>query len=124
MLGPNSWHTPEVIRWGRQFVENGVLVDGLFMDTTDPVIKDFIERYRRRFHTPPSLFARQAYDAMRLVLEAIRDGARSGEDVQEQLLVRHDLDTLEGLASFGPDGILNRRVYVLEIREGEFVQVE
>lgn len=124
LLGPNSWHTPAVIQWGRQFVENGLLVDGWFLESTDPVIRDFIERYRQRFHAPPGLFARQAYDAARLVLKAIQDGARSGEDVHQQLLVRHDLSTLEGLVSFGYGGVLNRRVYVLKIQEGRFVQVE
>lgn len=124
LLGPNSWHTPAVIKWGRQFVENGLLVDGFFPDSTDPVIRDFIDRYRQRFHASPGLFARQAYDAARLVLEAIQDGARSGEDVHQQLLVRHDLSILEGLASFGYGGVLNRRVYVLKIQDGRFVQVE
>jgi branched-chain amino acid transport system substrate-binding protein len=58
-----------------------------------------------------------------LVIDAVRKGASSGEAVHEQLLTQLDLSSLAGPASFGPDGTLNRPLFLLQINRGRFLQV-
>ena len=65
LLGPNSWHNMELFHWARQGIEGGIFTDGLFLESPDPTVQDFVQRYRARFRSEPSIFSIQAYDALR-----------------------------------------------------------
>jgi ABC-type branched-subunit amino acid transport system substrate-binding protein len=123
ILGGNSWHNPEIFRWAKQDLNGSIFVDGFFLNSPDPGAQRFIQRYRSQFHKEPSLFAVQAYDAAILVLETIRKDAQSGQDVWDQLVRRSDLPTLSGFASFSSAGILNRRLYLLQVNNRAFTQL-
>jgi ABC-type branched-subunit amino acid transport system substrate-binding protein len=123
ILGGNSWHNPEIFRWAKQDLNGSIFVDGFFLNSPDPGAQRFIQRYRSQFHKEPSLFAVQAYDAATLVLETIRKDAQSGQDVWDQLVRRSDLPALSGFASFSSAGILNRRLYLLQVNNRAFTQL-
>jgi ABC-type branched-subunit amino acid transport system substrate-binding protein/predicted negative regulator of RcsB-dependent stress response len=123
ILGGNSWHNPEIFRWAKQDLNGSIFVDGFFLNSPDPNAQRFIQRYRSQFHKEPSLFAVQAYDAATLVLETIRKDAQSGQDVWDQLVRRSDLPALSGFASFSSAGILNRRLYILQVNTRAFTQL-
>jgi ABC-type branched-subunit amino acid transport system substrate-binding protein/predicted negative regulator of RcsB-dependent stress response len=123
-LGSSGWSNQELLRLADRSVEGSVFVDGFFPDSPDPVMHDFVERYRRRFQSTPSLFAAQAYDATRLVLEAIKRGASSGRGIRDVLLKQQDLPTLGGPTAFGPTGTLERRAILVQVKHGKFVQLD
>ena len=123
ILGGNSWHSSELFRWAKHDLNGSIFVDGFFLNSPDPNVQMFIQRYRRQFHREPSLFAVQAYDAATLVLETLRKEAQSGQDVWDQLVRRSDLPALSGFASFSSAGILNRRLYLLQVNNPTFTQM-
>jgi ABC-type branched-subunit amino acid transport system substrate-binding protein len=96
----------------------------LFLDSPDPALREFVERYRKKFQANPTLFAAQAYDAARLVLDSIRRGASSGKAVREMLLKDPDLPSLGGPAAFGASGALDRRLFLIQVRQGKLVQLD
>ena len=122
-LGANGWNSPDFARTDDSSIDGAVFVDGFFVDSPTPTVQDFVDRYKKRFQTNPTLFAMQGYDAAKLVLDAVRKGASSGEAVQEQLLTQPDLSSLAGPAAFGPDGTLNRPLFLMQIKRGRFLQV-
>jgi len=122
-LGANGWNSPDFARTDDSSIDGAVFVDGFFVDSPTPTVQDFVDRYKKRFQTNPTLFAMQGYDAAKLVLDAVRKGASSGEAVQDQLLTQPDLSSLAGPAAFGPDGTLNRPLFLMQIKRGRFLQV-
>lgn len=123
-LGNSTWNSPDLLRYADRTIEGDVFVDGFFADSPDTTVHDFVVRYRLRHQTDPTSFAAQAYDATRLALEAIKRGATTGRAVREVLANAPDLPALSGTAAFGANGTLNRRLYVIEIKKGKFVQVD
>jgi ABC-type branched-subunit amino acid transport system substrate-binding protein len=123
ILGGNSWHNPELFRWAKHDLDGSIFVDGFFLNSPDPSIQMFVQRYRSQFQKEPSLFAFQAYDAATMIMETIRQGARSGQGVWDQLVRRSDLPALSGFASFSSAGILNRRLYLLQVNNKTFTQL-
>ena len=123
ILGGNSWHNPELFRWAKRDLDGSIFVDGFFPNSPDPSIQMFVQRYRSQFQKEPSLFAFQAYDAATMVMETFRQGAQSGQDVWDQLVRRSDLPALSGFASFSSAGILNRRLYLLQVNNKTFTQL-
>ncbi|MDP9131558.1 MAG: penicillin-binding protein activator, partial [Nitrospirota bacterium] len=124
LLGANGWNTPDFARVADRSIEGSVFVDGFFVDSTSPVVQEFVERYRKRFQATPSLFAAQGYDAARLAVEAIKRGATTGEAIRDFLMMQHDLPALSGPSGFSPDGTLNRRVFLIQVKQGKFVSVD
>ena len=122
-LGANGWNSPDFARTDDSSIDGAVFVDGFFVDSPTPTVQDFVNRYKKRFQTNPTLFAMQGYDAAKLVLDAVRKGAASGEAVHEQLLTQPDLSSLAGPAAFGQDGTLNRPLFLMQIKRGRFLQL-
>ncbi len=124
LMGSNGWNTPELLSLARTSVEGGIFVDGLHLDSPDPDVVDFVSRFRRRYQQPPSLFAAQAYDAARLVIDALRRGATSSREVAQALRRSEDLPALGGATGFDARGVLNRKLFVLQVKEGKIEPVE
>ncbi len=122
-LGANGWNSPDFARTDDSSIDGAVFVDGFFVDSHTPAVQDFVAQYKKRFETSPTLFSTQGYDAAKLVLDAVRKGASSGEAVHDQLLTQPDLSSLAGPAAFGPDGTLNRPLVLIQIKHGRFLQV-
>ncbi|HEY6084415.1 MAG TPA: penicillin-binding protein activator, partial [Nitrospira sp.] len=123
-LGSNGWNAPDIARTADQSIDGAVFVDGFFVDSPNPNVQDFVERYRKRFQSSPTLFAMQGYDAAKFVIEAIRKGAASGDAVREFLASQPDLPALGGPAAFLPDGTLNRPLFLIQVKRGRFTQVD
>jgi ABC-type branched-subunit amino acid transport system substrate-binding protein len=123
-LGANGWNSPDFARTADQSIDGAIFVDGFFVDSPNPNVQDFVNRYKKRFQTTPTLFAMQGYDAAKLALEAIRKGASSGEAVRDYLMNQRDLPTMVGPASFGEDGTLNRSLFLIQVKRGRFTQLD
>ncbi len=121
LFGANGWNSPDLLRLAESSIEGGVFVDGLYLDSPDRDVQDFVDRYQQRFNASPSLFAAQAYDAARLVLETVHRGATTAREVGEKLHTARDLPTLGGPAGFDSQGVLNRRLFVLQVKHGRIV---
>ena len=122
-LGANGWNSPDFARTADSSIDGAVFVDGFFIDSPSPIVQDFVDRYKKRFQTNPTLFAVQGYDAAKLVMDAVRKGAASGEAIHDQFLTQPDLASLAGPAAFGPDGTLDRPLFLMQIKRGRFLQV-
>ncbi len=124
LLGSNTWHSPELVRLNERSLEGSIFVDGFVPERTDPLTREFVDTYQHKFQTVPSIFAAQAYDAARTVLETVRQGATSAKAVREHLGSSTNLPSLAGPAAFGPTGTLDRPVSVLQIKHGRFVPLD
>jgi branched-chain amino acid transport system substrate-binding protein len=123
LLGTNTWNSPHLTKLADRSIDGSTFVDAFFLDSPDQNVREFVDRYRRKYQTDPSPFAAQAYDATRIVIEAIRKGATTGRAVRDQLMEMQDFPTLTGPASFGAGGALNRRLYVIHVKSGRLVQL-
>ena len=125
LLGTNGWNAQDFARTADRTVDGAVFVDGFFLDSPNPGVQEFVHRYQKRFPgSTPSLFTVQGYDAAQLVLDAVRKGATSGEAVREHFVTHQDLPTLAGPAAFGPDSVLLRPLFLLQVKQGKFRQLD
>lgn len=123
MLGTNGMNSPELIRLDPRGVEDAVFADSFSMDSPDPAVQHFVERYVKRFQQPPSGFAAQAYEATKLVLDAILKGATTGRALRESLKNAKNVPGLIGPLTVTPAGNLERRYAIIRVKNGKFVSV-
>ena len=123
LLGANGWNSEELIRIGGGFVEGGIFTDGFFMDSPDPAVRRFTGRYRARYGESPDIFSAQAYDVMMMIAGGIRAGATTGSALRDYLLRNKDFQGASGLTTFRPDGDVEKKPFIIQIRDGRFVQI-
>jgi ABC-type branched-subunit amino acid transport system substrate-binding protein/predicted negative regulator of RcsB-dependent stress response len=121
IIGTNGMNSSELIRVGARSVEGALFADSFFVDSPDPAVRNFVERYMKRFQEPPSAFAAQAYESARLVLDAIHKGATTGRALRDTLKnVRH-APGFVGPLTMSPAGSLERRYALIQVTGGKFV---
>jgi branched-chain amino acid transport system substrate-binding protein len=76
-----------------------------------------LTRYRRRFAAPPGPYVLYGYEAMSVVLAAIRDARDHGDDRQaviDKLLATHDRHSVLGVYSIRPNGETTLSTYATD----------
>ncbi len=123
MLGTNGMNSPELIRLDPRGVEGAVFADSFSMDSPDPAVRNFVDRYVKRFQQPPTGFAAQAFEATKLVLDAILKGTTTGRALRESLKNTKNAPGLVGPLTMTPAGSLDRRYAIIQVKNGRFVSV-
>jgi ABC-type branched-subunit amino acid transport system substrate-binding protein/predicted negative regulator of RcsB-dependent stress response len=124
MLGTNGWDSPDLFRIGGKYVDGGIFVDGFYPASSDPAVRSFVDRYRNRFNEEPSLLAAQAYDTASLILKSIQQGASSGETIRDFVSRVQNFPGATGPINFTPEGDLAKRLYVIQAKDGKFIQIK
>lgn len=90
-----------------------------FLDESDPDLQEFRRRYRERFGKDAGTGEILSYDATRLLLAAVRDGARTGDEVRAWLhglgRERPPYPGVGGPIGFDDHGDVTRRLVLLTI---------
>jgi ABC-type branched-subunit amino acid transport system substrate-binding protein len=123
LLVTHGSSSPEFIAAGNRFVEGAILVDGFFEGSTDPVVRSFVSRYQARYKESPDLFAAQAYDCVQMILLALKSGATQPDQVRDYLSEVRDFHGASGMTTFHPKGQVEKRLFVIQVKNGKFVQV-
>jgi branched-chain amino acid transport system substrate-binding protein len=124
LLGTDGWNAPDIVNIGEQFVEGAIFVDGFFTGSSAPQVQEFVEQFQRRYQTAPNLLAAQAYDAIWMIAQVLRDGAHTRTQLRDGLLhIQHFAGVSGTIISMQPDGDANKIPYVLTIRGGQIVQL-
>ena len=120
LLGTNGWYDPQLIREGDKFVEESVFACGFFAQSEAPAVKNFVERFRRRFLEEPDILAAQAYDSANILLSVLRRGAKTRQEVQEALSSLEDFSGLTGRGRFDGDGEMQKELAMVGIKKRRF----
>lgn len=124
-LGTNLWHSNELIKSARNYVQGAIVPEGFFADSKTPRVRDFVNRYQEVFGTPPGMLEAQAYDAARILFQVMNDhGVRSRQGLRTALLKVRDFPGVTGLTSFDETGDVDKQIYLLKIRGAHFVEIK
>jgi ABC-type branched-subunit amino acid transport system substrate-binding protein len=121
ILGPQGWFGPELLRVAGRSLEGAVCAEPYDPESTEPTSADFTARFRAEFPDPPDVIAAQAYDAARLALGALSQGAASRDDVLRALHAVRDWPGASGEITVREDGNADKEPTLLSVRDGRFV---
>jgi branched-chain amino acid transport system substrate-binding protein len=123
LLSTAEFLDPRYVRSAGRYSEGAVLAPGFYPDRDDPAIADFVSRYEQAFGALPTPLDAYAYDAARLVSEAVAAGARTRADLGETMAAAR-VEGLTGAISF--DGEHRRRddgLLFQVVRDGEALAI-
>lgn len=111
---------------GGEAAEGVFVVSYFHPENPDPEVKDFVKRFADRFGRPPDVWAAQAYDAARLLADAIaRAGAADSAAIRDALAATDGWRGVTGPHRFRNGDAVGKRVIITRVEvtgpgEGRF----
>lgn len=119
-----SSNSPEFIATGGDGVEGVMIVDGFSVESTRAPTRAFLAAHKSAFGENPTRLTAQSYDATRLLIRAISEGARSRESVREWLANSRLYDGAAGAMTFTETGEALKELFYVQVRRGRFVEFD
>lgn len=124
LLGTNSWHSTKLIDIGTKYVDGARFVSGFYLDSTRASTTEFSKEFEESFEEQPGIMEAMAYDATRMITEAIRGlKAKSRVEMRDALLSIEGFNGTTGKTSVSETGDVEKRLFVLTVKNNEIVEV-
>ena len=118
LIGGDGWDSPRLFEIGGPALEGDYFSSHYSADDPDPLVRRFVEDYRRIFNTTPDAFAATAYDAARILLDAVsRAASLERAAIRDALAQTKDFPGVTGSVTF--DSARNAVKQVSIIRIGQ-----
>jgi branched-chain amino acid transport system substrate-binding protein len=95
-------------------------------DADTPLVKAFVEQYRKAYHEEPDSYAALAFEDVRMLAEALRQAENrlSPAQLKEKLTGLKDVHGLTGPLSVDPDHQVRRPALVVRMEDGRWRTVK
>lgn len=80
----------------------------------------FVNAYKTKYNEEPQLLTDVGYDAVKLVLMAIKSGARNGDEIKNFLSQMGEYEGASGLIKFDKNGDVHKPMLLKIIKNGQF----
>ena len=124
IMGVDAIYSNALIELGGKSVE-GVLLPGFFHEGTDnPVAQNFIKAYKAKYKQDPATYAAYAYDAAKIVLDAIAKAGTDRKAIRDHIAKVKDFQGSTGVNTFDENGDVMKDPLRLTIKDGKFQVVK
>jgi branched-chain amino acid transport system substrate-binding protein len=93
-------------------------------ESKNPMVKTFVERFRQRFGRDPGIYAAHSYDALKIVVTAIKKGGYSADGIKSALYSIKNFPGVTGNTSFDENGDVEKPIQIMKVKHGSFVRYE
>jgi len=123
LLGINTWNTPDIVQRAGHYLQKSLFVDGFFAGSTNPQSAKFVQDYEHFFHSVPGTIEVQAYDAARILKEALSNTLiTTRTKLRDQLLTTEKFTGISGDYRF-TDGGVKRTAHLLTVKGNAITEI-
>jgi branched-chain amino acid transport system substrate-binding protein len=120
LLGGDGWDSPDMVKIAGDAINGGYFTNHFSPDDQRPEVQDFVKKYKAKYGAAPDALATLAYDATRIMLEAIRRAGTDKPDaVRDAMAKITDFPTVSGKISFDKNGNPLKSAVVLQYQDGQ-----
>jgi len=124
LLGTNLWNNPSFVSRGQKFVENAVIVDGLYTGDSSFQGAQFVKDFKEVFGEEPGMIEAQAYDSGLLLRQLIGSGATSRIELREELAEVRGFAGAFGTLDMNSSREIQRPISVLTVKDAKLGPLE
>ncbi len=121
MIGSDNWHSPDLIERAGRYADGAVFVDGFFPESTDQVIRSFVDTYRSAYQDEPDILSAQAYDAAMMIFSFLKQRKSTPLALRDSLLALKDYPGITGSTTFQSSTEAQKKLYLIRVEDGKFV---
>jgi len=126
LLGGDGWDAPELWQLGGAALNNSYMSTHYSVDDPSRAIQAFVQEYKHRYgNLAPDAHAALAYDATRLLFDAIRRaGTTDSPKLRDALAQTKDFDGVTGIITIDADRNAIKPAVVLKLQDAAFIYQE
>lgn len=95
-LGGDGWDSPDLTKIGGAAINGGYFSNHYSPDDTSPEVVKFLSEYKAKYGETPDALAALAYDAAKMMFEAIKNANSTDGDAIRQALLKTDFISVTG----------------------------
>lgn len=122
-MGADGFDSPELVELGGSAVEGTLYTSGFDPSTDDGAARTFIDNYKAAYGMEPDMFAANAYDSARIMIEVIGQVGNNRTALRDGIAATRDFPGVTGLTSFAENGDAQKPLLIFEIQDGKPVRV-
>lgn len=124
LLGTNSWNSPLLLKGESKHLEGAIFVDGFFLDSFYPAVREFIDNFYVAYGREPDDLEALSYDAASIMVNIITENrVEVRDDLRDSLFELKDYPGITGNTSFSETGDAEKSLFVLMVKGGGIVQI-
>ncbi len=125
LLGTNLWHSDSLIEMAQQYAQNAIIPDGFFAESASDEVMDFVRNFNKTFHRKPEFIEAVTYDSAMILFQTVNSpDIQFRSDIKNKLKTLNDFHGVTGLTSFDDGGEARKKLYLLQIKGKEFVELK
>jgi branched-chain amino acid transport system substrate-binding protein len=119
LIGGDGWDSVQLYQIGGSALNGSYFTNHYSPYDTDPKVQKFVNDYKGRYGTVPDALAATAYDAARIMFDAIkRSKSLSGPDIRDALAATKDFPGVTGTVTFNEQRDAVKPIVMIEIKDG------
>jgi branched-chain amino acid transport system substrate-binding protein len=126
LLGADGWDAPELWQLGGDALNGSFITTHYSVDDPSPAIQRFVHEYKQRYgNLTPDAHAALAYDAMRVLADAImRAHTTAAEQLRDALAQTKDFAGVTGVISMDKNRNAVKPAVVLKLEDARYIYQE
>lgn len=131
LVGGDGWDSPSLYQIGGSALHGSYFSNHYSPDDIDPIVQKFVSDYKGKYGSVPDALAATAYDAARIMFDAIkRANSLDGAAIRDALAATKDFPGVTGKVTFNENRDAVKPIVMVKIENGgkfvvaERVQVE
>lgn len=125
LLGPNLWHSDELIDMAGSYVQGAILTEGFYHKSQSVPVKNFMAAFQKTYGERPSFIEAIAYDTAVILFNILSRGDyQLRSDIRDALLEMENFDGVTGITSFEANGEANKVLKLLKVRGKRFIELK
>src|SRR6185295_10918571 len=119
LVGGDGWDSVQLYAIGGKALNGSYFTNHYSPYDTDPKVQKFVNDYKSRYGNVPDALAATAYDAARIMFDAIkRSKSLGGNDIREALVATKDFPGVTGTVTFNENRDAVKPIVMIEIKDG------
>jgi branched-chain amino acid transport system substrate-binding protein len=122
LLGGDGWDSPDLVEIGGKAVQNSYFSTHFAPDSKAPRIVTFVRKYRHRYGATPDALAAVAYDAARIMVDAIKHaGGTDRAKIRDAIAITKNFPGVTGNITIDKDRNAVKPLVMVQVKGRDFV---
>ncbi len=122
LLGGDGWDAPQLFQLGGEALNGSFMANHYSYEDPRPEVKAFVDAYKARFNVVPDAIAALAYDAMKVLADAIkRGGTTDGTKLRDAIAQTANYPGVTGSISINSERNAVKPAAVFELQNNKYV---
>jgi len=126
LLGTNLWHSQKLIDMTEDFLEDRVIItEGFFLENDSEGVRNFMNSFEEKYGEKPGFIEAVSFDTAMMLFQTVSiPNIRFPDSVRKELNNITNFQGVTGLTSFGNSRDAQKKLYLLTVSGGIFVELD